>query len=149
MRKTFEEFFEFYKRKYWDYNLDELHQYLKENNHPTVEKLIIKHGNPYPLASQKIIDQLKIEEEEKSDFIKIHVYVDDPHLKTQFAKAYPSKFTFIELKKILSKKVGIPADKQLLFYCKGAEKIPLLEFSRKINYYGSFELQLVIKLKKD
>ena len=53
MRKTFQEYFEKFNLKHYDYDFDEFTKYC-EGIHPRLPELIAKYGNPYEVSEENV-----------------------------------------------------------------------------------------------
>jgi len=139
LRDTFREFFEKTGQNPYAYKYDEFLEYCK-NRHPRIPELIKIYGNPY--------EEVKGDEKSATDSTKPKYAsmillrlnaLSGPCLgKPEVKKKFTDNTLITNLKAMLAKQFGIPAEKQRIYHKADPHDpfVPLDEDLKDLRYYG-------------
>ena len=138
LRNTFQEFFEKSGQPSTEYDFDDFKAYCDEN-HPRIAELMKKYGNPY---DDGIKGKPKPEVQKATFAALINIQLNafsGPCLgKPAVVKKFTNNTLIVNLKQMLAKQYGIPANQQKV-YCKLDPKepfIPMNEDLKDLKFYG-------------
>lgn len=137
LRDSFREFFEVTGQNPDKYSLNEFLEYCSLN-HPRVPELMAIYGNPY--EDVKTVGSTTTTTRKMASFVNIKLYaLCGPSLgKPPQTKKFTDNTLITNLKAMLAKQFGIPANKQRIWHKADPHDpfIQLEEDLKDLNYYG-------------
>jgi Leucine-rich repeat (LRR) protein len=137
LRDSFREYFELTGQNPEKYFLDQFLEYCSKN-HPRVPELIQLYGNPY--EDVKTDGTTTTTTRKMASFVNVKLYaLCGPSLgKPAQTKKFTDNTLITNLKAMLAKQFGIPANKQRIWHKADPHDpfVPLEEDLKDLNYYG-------------